>query len=123
MNPATPRIVDPRVLAQAVGQEQTMAVMMERRFRRRISEEFRDFLNERVHEDSSLEDVEEYCIYYARQMEQLKVFEALGIRGYHFRGISDKEAVFYFHDLDKKQVMLFHFSWTNETTVPRHPHT
>lgn len=124
MTPAAPRLVDPRVLAQAVGQDQTMAVLMERRFRRRLSEEFRDYLKHRIREHSTLEDVETHCVYYAQQMKEMRVFEELGIQGYRFRPLSDQEAAFYFYDQDKKQVIAFHFSWTpsDEPVDQGHPH-
>lgn len=111
MKPNVPRSIDPRILTQAVGDQQTMDTLMAIRFRRRLAKEIGDYLSERVTDLSSTEEVEAYCIRYAQDMEALRSFEVLGIRGYRFVPISETSAAFYFFDQDKKQIIGFHFSW------------
>lgn len=118
MKRKAPRSIDPRILTQAVGDQQTMDTLMAIRFRRRLAKEIGDYLGERVTDHSSTEEVEAYCIRYAQDMEALHTFEVLGIRGYRFVPISDTSAAFYFFDQDRKQIIGFHFSWNVTNTQP-----
>lgn len=106
-----PRMIDPRILTQAVGDQQTMDTLMAIRFRRRLAKEIGDYLSDRVTDVSTTEEVEAYCIRYAQDMEALRTFEGLGVRGYRFVPTSETSAAFYFFDQDKKQIIGFHFSW------------